>query len=212
MFVITADQVDSRTTPDIVGRAKERLDAAYRRHLRAPVGRSGGDELQLLLADASATLDVVLELTREGRWSVGVGVGPVRNPLPAAVVEATGPAFYAAREAVTAAKGRPQRFALAVDEHASDDVRTRAADAESLVTLLLVLRERRSDAGWELYDLLRDGLPQKGAAERLGISPAAVSARAKAASLRAELDVTPALARLLEDLGRAADDDAEGAR
>ena len=150
MFVITADQVDSRTTPDIVGRAKERLDAAYRRHLRAPVGRSGGDELQLLLADASATLDVVLELTREGRWSVGVGVGPVRTPLPAAVVEATGPAFYAAREAVTAAKGRPQRFALAVDEHASDDVRTRAADAESLVTHRHVLRERRSDAGWEI--------------------------------------------------------------
>ena len=211
MFVITADQVDSRTTPDIVGAMQQRLDSAHRPQLHAPVGRAGGDELQLLLADAAATLDIVLELTREGRWSVGVGVGPVRTPLPTAVVEATGPAFYAAREAVTAAKGRPQRFALAVDEDASDDVRTRAADAESLVTLLLVLRERRSDPGWELYDLLRDGMPQKSAAERLGISPAAVSARAKAASLRAELDASPALARLLEDLGRAADD-AEGAQ
>ena len=210
MFVITADQVDSRTTPDIVGLAQTRLNASYAPKLSAPVGRAGGDELQLLLTDAAATLDVVLELTRAGQWSVGLGVGAVRTPLPDAVVEATGPAFYAARAAVTAAKSRPQRFALAVDEHAHDELRGRAADVESLVTLLLVLRERRSDAGWELYDLVRDGLPQKDAAERLGISPAAVSARAKAASLRAELDATPALARLLEDLGRAADD-TEGA-
>ena len=210
MFVITADQVDSRTTPDIVGRTQTRLDAAFAPKLRAPVGRAGGDELQLLLADAAATLDVVLDLTRDGRWSVGLGVGPVRTPLPDAVVEATGPAFYAAREAVTAAKNRPQRFALAVDEHADDPLRGRAADTESLVTLLLVLRERRSDAGWELYDLVRDGLSQKDAATRLGISPAAVSARAKAGSLRAELDATPAVARLLEDLGRAAED-TEGA-
>ena len=94
MFVITADQVDSRTTPDIVGATQQRLDAAHRPQLHAPVGRAGGDEIQLLLADAAAALDIVLELTREGRWSVGVGVGPVRTPLPAAVVEATGPAFY----------------------------------------------------------------------------------------------------------------------
>src|SRR5215207_2781388 len=210
MFVITADQVGSRIGPDIVGTTRQRLDTVYGEHLLAPIGRAGGDELQLLLADAGRTLDVVLDLTREQRWSVGVGVGAVRAPVPSAVAAATGPAFYAARDAVTAAKHRPQRFALAVDDDATVSVRARADDADSLVTLLLVLRERRSDAGWELYDLVRDGLPQNRAAERLGISPAAVSARAKAASLRAELDAAPALARLLEDLGRAADD-AEGA-
>lgn len=210
MFVITADQVGSRTSPDIVGRTRQRLDSEYGPHLLAPVGRSGGDELQLLLADAAPTLELVLDLTREQRWSVGLGVGAVRTPVPPAVVEATGPAFYAARDAVTAAKHRPQRFVLAVDAAAPESLRARADDVAALVTMLLVLRERRSDAGWELYDLVREGLPQNRAAERLGISPAAVSARAKAASLRAELDAAPALARLLEDLGRSADD-AEGA-
>ena len=72
-----------------------------------------------------------------------------------------------------------------------------AADAESLVRLLVELRDRRSAEGWEVYDLLADGLTQREAAERLKITEGAVSLRAKAAGLRAEEAAVPALERVL---------------
>jgi hypothetical protein len=88
---------------------------------------------------------------------------------------------------------------LAIQRQArADGPSEKAADAEALLGLLLVIRERRSAAGWELFDLLSAGLTQAEAAHRLGISAPAASARAKAASIRAELAATPALTRLLE--------------
>src|SRR5690606_2877260 len=109
-------------------------------------------------------------------WSVGVGVGSVRQPLPADTREATGEAFYAARDAVTRAKKQPTRFALTSSVTDDDTSRAiRGADVEALITLLLSLRERRTDGGWELFDLLSTGLTQSESAEKLGITPGAAS-------------------------------------
>ena len=72
----------------------------------------------------------------------------------------------------------------------------------ALVRLLVELRDRRSDEGWEVYDLLAEGLSQREAAARLGITPGAVSLRAKAAGLRAEEGAIPALERVLARLDR----------
>lgn len=193
MFVITADQVDSRGRPDIVTPVLAALDERFGDRLLLPVDRNAGDELQALTADAAAALDIVTTLARGDAWSVGLGIGEVRTPLPPHTREAGGDAFVAARAAVTRAKRAPLRFAA--DAIVAPQP---AADAEALVGLLLSLRAGRSAAGWELYDLVSTGMTQAEAGARLGITPQSVSDRARAAGLRADLAAQPALVRLLE--------------
>ena len=195
MFVITADQVDSRTGPDIVTGALDDLNERYRDRLELPVDRNAGDEIQALTGDPRTALDLVLELTRRGMWSVGLGSGSIRTPLPAETREASGDAFIAAREAVTRAKRSPTRFAVNALVASQP-----AEDAEALVNLLLTIRESRSPAGWELYDLVVSGHTQAEAGGRLGITPQSASDRARAAGLRAELAAIEPLTRLLKSL------------
>ncbi|MDN4614532.1 DNA-binding protein [Leifsonia sp. F6_8S_P_1B] len=194
MFVVTADQIGSRSGPDLAGPALEQLQGRFGERLRLPVDRNAGDELQALTADAETALELVLALTRTREWSVGLGLGAVRTPLPEQTREASGDAFVAARAAVTRAKRSPVR--LAVEAVADPQP---AADAEALLGLLLTLRDARSEAGWELYDLVVSGLTQAEAGSRLGITPQSASDRARAAGLRVELAALPALARLLAD-------------
>jgi hypothetical protein len=196
MFVITADQVNSRERPDAVKETITALADALAGGLTLPPDRSAGDEVQLLTDDGGVALDAILRLTRTKTWSVGLGVGAVRQPLGASIRESTGPAFIAARAAVERAKNKSTRFALERDQGGID-----AKDAEAFLDLLLLLRGRRSDEGWELYDLRMAGLTQAEAAKRLSISPQAASDRAQAAELKAEFAVTDGLARLLRRLG-----------
>ena len=207
MFVVTADQVGSRRRADLVAPALDAIHERFGPHLALPPDRNAGDELQALTADAGTALDLALTLTREGRWSVGVGLGAVRLPLPDATREATGDAFVAARSAVTRAKKMPYR--LAVDAVGAPEP---AADAEALLTLLLALREGRTAAGWELYDLVTAGLTQAEAGARLGITPQSASDRARAAGLRVELAALPALTRLLARADAAQPDAADDRR
>jgi hypothetical protein len=195
VFVITADQVDSRSEPDIVGDTLAGLNERYRHRLALPVDRNAGDEIQALTSDPRATLDLVLELTRYGAWSVGLGCGSVRTPLPAETREASGDAFIAARNAVTRAKKTITRFAV---DALTDPLA--AEDTEAILNLLLTIREGRSPAGWELYDLVASGLTQADAGARLGITPQSASDRARAGGLRVELAATGALTRLLQSL------------
>lgn len=196
MFVITADQVNSRATADIVGETISRVNEKFAGALLLLADRTAGDELQLLVASAEPALQIILDLTRTGRWSVGCGVGVVNQPMPSSIREAAGGAFIAARTAVDRAKKRPTRFAL---EHESELVE--AADAEAFIDLLLAIRARRSAEGWELYDLVIDGLTQAEAAGRLDISPQAASKRAKAAELRAERAAIAPILRAMARLG-----------
>jgi hypothetical protein len=192
MIVITADQVDSTHRDDVVGATVSALNSAHGDHLLLPVDRNAGDEIQAMLDDAPTALALILELTRNGQWSVGCGIGPVRTPLPDNTREATGPAFVAARGAVDRAKRAVHHFALA-----SSDEPAGALDIAALIELLLVIRARRSPEGWALYDLVAGGMTQAQAAHALGISPQAASQRARAAGIRAELAALPALARLI---------------
>jgi hypothetical protein len=191
MFVITADQRSSRSSRDLVPDALQRIgEVADGRLVLAPQ-RNAGDELQVLLADPGATRDVALDLLRTGRWSVGIGAGEVDTPLPDDVRAARGAAFVHARDAIDAAKGAPGRVAVAADD------REAAADVETVLRLLSDLRDRRTVQGWEVADLLAAGLSQKQASERLGITPTAVSLRAKAAALRIDEQALPSITRLL---------------
>ena len=193
MIVVTADQVASRTTADLAGAARDRLQREHGEHLLLPVARNAGDEIQLLTRDAHTVVDVVFDLTRTGEWSVGIGCGDVRTPLPTDIREASGEAFFAARDAVERAKKSSPRLAI---EAAHGD----AEHVEALFRLALLLRERRSDQGWEVYDRIVGGAMQSEIADELGVSAPAISSRMKSANIRAELDAVPALARLLENL------------
>ncbi len=195
MFVITADQVDSRSGADLVGAAIVAIDSGPTEPVLG-AARTVGDELQVLLANGADALSIVLQLARTGHWSIGCGVGEVGSPLPRDIREASGPAFIAARSAVERAKKRSTRFAIEQEPSTLS-----AADAEALINLLLVVRSRRSAEGWELYDLLESGLSQADAASRLGITPQAVSLRASAGELRADSAAREPLARILDRLG-----------
>jgi hypothetical protein len=192
MFVVTADQVDSQGRVDIVGRTLDHIDERFGRRLALPADRNAGDELQALTDDAATALDLILRLTRDDAWSVGLGMGGVRMPLPANTREATGDAFVAARTAVTRAKRTATRFAAEAVARPED-----AADVEALLNLLLSLRAGRTRPGWELFDLVSAGLTQAEAGARLGITPQSASDRARAAGLRIELAALPAMTRLL---------------
>jgi len=79
-----------------------------------------------------------------------------------------------------------------------------ANDVQSVIDLLLELRKKRSEQGWELYDTLEKTSTQADAARTLGITPAAVSDRASAAALKIERQALPSIVRLLENLDRVA--------
>lgn len=193
MFVIIADQIDSRHDDDRVAGALRDLHERYAATLLLAPERTAGDELQLLTDDAETALEAALLLLRDEHWRVGLGVGDVRTPLPQSVREARGPAFVAARSAVDAAERRPTRCAvrgLADEDQA-------VADLGALIDLLLTQRARWSEQGWEMHDLLEGGDTQADAAERIGITPQAASKRARAAGLKLDADVRAALARLL---------------
>ncbi|MEH6781371.1 MAG: SatD family protein [Rhodoglobus sp.] len=193
MFVITADQRHSRSSADAVAQTLQRINAERVDDLALPAERTAGDEAQMLLNSAHATLDIALELTRTEQWSVGIGIGAVPTPLGSNVRATSGPAFLAARDAIDRAKKSPAKCAVA-----SDPDSELARDIEPLLEMLILLRNRRTSNGWELYDLLSTGITQAEAAERLGISPQSASQRALVAGLRTEEDATRALANLLD--------------
>ena len=214
MIVITADQVDSRSTPDVAAATLERLNGTFGARLILAADRTAGDEIQMLVDGGETAVDIVLDLTRNGRWSVGLGFGHVREPLGASIRESTGDAFVAARSAVDRAKKKQTRFAAvtepsqhdahgARDAHGAHDRGAQvigAHELEALVDLLLILRARRSEQGWEMRDLVSRGLSQADAATEIGITPQSASKRARAADLKAEDAAIAPLARLADAL------------
>jgi hypothetical protein len=197
VFVLTVDQRHSRRHSD---RVDELLDSlAGRPGVLRSFERTAGDEVQGVMDDAAAVVDLVLGLVRRGEWSVGIGAGPVHDPLPAATRAGSGPAFELARKAVERAKSSPQLLAV----EAPDPVR--AAAAQAALDLLASVVQRRSDPGWEAVDLISRGTTQTEVAEQLGITKQAVSQRLRAATWAPEVAGRDLAAQLL----RAADRPAE---
>lgn len=196
MFVITADQRGSTEKGDQV----ESLMAALRPWTRTwsedvalPLERTVGDEVQIVLRGPDAAVDLALRLMRLGEWSVGVGAGPINEPWGASARASSGPAFVHARQAVERARGRSEPVPVVVageDPDASES-------ATALLQLLAAVVRRRSDAGWEVADLLDGEATQRDAAERLGVSAQAVSQRVASAMLEEERRVRPVAAALL---------------
>lgn len=224
MFAITADQVDSRHDADRGEHALELISRIGADRLALPPDRTSGDEVQALTADARTALELTLALVRTGNWRVGLGIGSVNTPLPESTRTATGGAFIAARTAVDDAKKRPLRVAVHVEPEQNEPAQNEPAQNEpagpgpaiphpdsatlqSMLDLLLSLRERRSPEGWELHDLVETGLTQGDAAASLRITPQAASKRAIAAGTRIDSAARTGLAALLAaaDAGVGAD-------
>ncbi len=179
MFVLTVDQRHSR-------RGQDRVDAllgwlADRPGVVRGFERTAGDEVQGVMDDAAAVVDLVLAIVRRGEWSIGIGVGPVDEPLPASTRAGSGPAFVLARKAVERAKSSPQL--LAVEAPDAD----RAGSAQAALDLLASVVQRRSEPGWEAVDLISRGITQTEVAEALGITKQAVSQRLRAATWAPEV-------------------------
>ena len=195
MFVLTVDQRGSRRSADRVAALLPRLEQV---RTVLPFERTAGDEFQGVLDDATAVVDLVLRLVRDGGWSIGIGAGPVHTPLPASTRAAAGPAFLSARRAVDAAKQRPARVAVRGSSPAD------AGDAQSVLGALALLVDRRSDPAWEAIAQVEEGRTQAQAAAALGISRQAVGQRLAAGQWELEREMRPTAARLLQ---RAAGED-----
>lgn len=177
-YVLTVDQRASRVAPDLVPEMVRALNTRTRREgLVRKFERTAGDELQGVLDGAAAAVDVIVELLRADRWSIGLGFGPVVEPLPRSTRAGRGQAFVNAREAVTRAKSGPHHLSVVgSDPYAADQV-------ETVLWLIAMVLRRRSERGWEVADLLSEGLSRREVGMKLGISQSAVSQRAQAAGV-----------------------------
>ncbi|MBU1609048.1 MAG: SatD family protein, partial [Actinobacteria bacterium] len=110
--------------------------------------------------------------------------------------DASGSGVVAAHDALGAAARRASRCAI------RGEGTSPVEPLEPLLDLLLAHRERWSEQGWQLHDLLEAGGTQAGgtqadAAQTLGITPQAVSKRARAAGLRVDAEARTAFTQLL---------------
>jgi hypothetical protein len=173
VVVLTVDQDASRHGRDQVPDALAALaDVATRLDFE----RTVGDEFQGVLDDPASVVAALELLIRSGEWNIGIGIGAVETPLPEQARAGRGPAYLRAREAVTAAKSSPWRV-RAVGEGAE------ARALESAVWLWAALLSRRTPRGWEVADLVDQGLTYEEAGSRIGITQSAVSQRAAAAGI-----------------------------
>src|SRR5262245_43687160 len=148
VVVLTVDQDASRDRPDAVPAA---LEALAEVPTRLAFDRTAGDEFQGVLDDPAAVVSALEVLLRAGEWNVGLGIGEVETPLPDTTRAGRGPAYVAAREAVTAAKSSPWRVrAVGTPE---DTVRA----LESAIWLWAALLARRTPRGWEVVGLVGQG-------------------------------------------------------
>jgi hypothetical protein len=171
--VLTIDQRGSSSDADRVPATLTALaDVGMLRRFE----RTAGDEFQGVLDEPAAVATVVERLLREATWSIGIGVGEVEEPLPESTRAGRGPAYLAAREAVTAAKSAPWRLRVS-----GDDPGVRAL--ETTLWLWAAVLGRRTSRGWEVADLVDQGLTYDETATRLGITQSAVSQRAAAAGI-----------------------------
>ncbi len=196
VVVLTVDQHDSRSghdrVPELLAHVEDVVAALPGGRLLRGFQRTVGDEVQAVLEDPATTVAVLGALLRSGGWNIGVGLGEVDEPLPSDTRAGRGPAYVAAREAVTRSKHGPHRVAVTgpaprpEGSEESDPVGAAAYRPDHLETVLWLwagLLERRTERGWEVFDALADGLSYVDAGRRLGITQSAVSQRAQAAGL-----------------------------
>lgn len=183
MFVLTVDQKRSRRDVDRVENVLRDLASAP---LLRPFERTAGDEIQAVTDTPRIVVHLVLELLRRDCWSIGIGIGPVEEPLPAQTRAGRGPAFEAARVAVERSKRAPAR--IAVEQSPTDNTLVElTTDIDGAFTMLGTIVLRQTPDGRDAIALMDAGLTQVAAAEQLGITKQAMSKRLLTSGWQAEL-------------------------
>ncbi len=192
MFTLTINQTDRRRDGDRVPQLLKDL-----RHIpaRLDFDRSVEDEVQGILDRPHQVVDAALIALRSGAWYVGIGVGPVNEPLPDRIRDASGHGLVYARRAVDRLRAGKDRIPVAVEGPLAD----LAAESEAVLRLLGHIVHDRSAAEWRVLDLLTPGVrgQQKAVAKELGITTQAVSKAVARAQWHEEHAARPAAARLL---------------
>ncbi|MBT8160804.1 MULTISPECIES: hypothetical protein [Arthrobacter] len=192
MFTLTINQRDSRSDGDLVPQLLKDL-----RHIpaRLDFDRSVEDEVQGIVDAPHQAVETALIALRTGRWYVGIGVGPVNEPLPSQIKDASGHGLVYARRAVDRLRSGKERVPVAVE----GPIAALAAESEAVLRLLGHIVQHRSVAEWRVLDLLTPGVrgQQKTVAQELGISTQAVSKALSRAQWAEEHAARPAAARLL---------------
>lgn len=193
VFVLTVDQRASRSSTDVVPQLLNTLNRRPRPSgLLRKFERTAGDEVQGVLSESRATIDVVVQLLRADQWYVGLGMGEVDEPLPRSTRAGSGAAFVNAREAVNRAKSSPHHVnVIGTDKRVAERV-------ETVLWLMASVLRRRSERGWAVADLLAEGLTRREIGVKLGISQSAVTQRAQAAGFAEEQRGRVLAAELLE--------------
>ncbi|HET7415672.1 MAG TPA: hypothetical protein VFI97_08265 [Arthrobacter sp.] len=189
---MTIDQRGSRTGHDLVEGLLNILDGDPHIPVIRSFERTAGDEAQGLLDDPAAVVRLALELAQTDQWSVGIGVGTVKSPLPESTRAASGPAFEYARTAVEDAKHAAGHICVRGDHPACGDV-------DAVLQLLGALSLKRSPAAIEAGKLLAGGVTQQEIASRLGITQQAVSARLRAGLWQEDQRVRQLAVRRLQE-------------
>jgi len=196
VYVITADQRNSRRSDDAVVGALPRLtDVPTLRGFE----RTVGDELQAVLDDPLSVVRAIVVLMDTAPWHIGIGIGDAELPLPESVRAARGPAFLAARASVDLAKQRDSGIEVSAQPDAGPDTEAASVACQLLADLVT----RRSEAGVEAIRLTRAGQTQAQVADQLGVTRQAVGQRLQAARWSLEQRTIPVLAHLLERVARA---------
>ncbi|MCL3818759.1 helix-turn-helix domain-containing protein [Aeromicrobium wangtongii] len=169
MFALTIDQRRSRQRADAVPGLLADLN---RYPLVREFERTAGDEVQGLSDDPAVVVDMVCSVVATQQWWIGIGLGPVDEPIPPSVRASRGPALIAARAAVERSSSSP--VGLAVEGKG-------ARHAETALHALARVITDRTEAGAEAVAAMAAGGTQKAVARRLGISPQAFSRRLQVA-------------------------------
>ena len=169
MFVLTIDQQDSRSSDDAVPRI---LDVLSPIDTVVPFARTIGDEVQGVLDDPDAVAEAVRRIGIDSGWHIGIGIGEVERPLPETTIEGRGAAFYAARQAVEAAKSAPANLVVSADPDGDHRGLAEAALRLLISTLAELRSHSRGYVGFRLDH--PDATPAEIAAE-FDVSQQAVS-------------------------------------
>jgi hypothetical protein len=172
--VLTVDQRGSRSRSDLVPAT---LDALAALSMLRPFERTAGDEIQGVLDNPETATKAIAMLLRSGEWNIGMGIGLVETPLPPQARAGRGAAYLYARAAVTRAKQVPAHVSVMSDDE------YHAEQLETVLWLWTDLINRRSNRGWEVADLIAQGVSHADAGLKLGVSQSAVSQRARAAGV-----------------------------
>lgn len=191
MFALTIDQRGSRRDDDGVPAL---LDALGDVPALRPFERTVGDEVQALVDEPAHVVEVVARTAQGQGWWIGVGIGGVDEPLATSVRACRGPALFAARDAVERADRATA--GVAVSAGADRDAAT-ATDVETVLQSLARLVADRSAEGQQAVDAAAAHRTQREAADALGISPQAMSARLQVARVGDEARLRALAVRLL---------------